>query len=254
LASAEPVTVPLRRPRRRSPVPKFLLVLLVAVLALVVLIGALVLVDSALRSRVETEIAARLQSRLATPTAPAVDVGGSPFFLQAVRGDLNQVRVVADNLGSRPGAPDLKVRHLDLTFSHITSDDRFRTATAADASGSAQIDLADLSAIAGTPLTYAGDGRVAFTTTTSVLGRTVDVSASGRPQVDAAAQTITLTDVAMNVGGIRLPTGAIAILQGALLKPIPITGVPLGLRVVAISVSESGLDAQLHGSQVRVAG
>jgi hypothetical protein len=243
--------MPLRPPRRRSPTRKLLLV---AFLALLVLIGALVLADSALRSRVETDIGARLQSQLSSPTAPAVDVGGFPFFLQAVSGDLNQVRVVADNLGSAPGGPSLKVRHLDLTFSHIASDDRFRTATAADASGSALIDLADVSAIAGTPLTYAGNGRVAFTTTTSVLNRTVDVSASGLPQVDMATQTITLTDVAMNVGGIRLPTGATAILQGALLKPIPITGVPLGLQLVGISVSESGLEAQLHGSQVRVVG
>jgi len=251
LALAEPPTEPLATPRRRSPAGRYLVV---AILALIVVIGALILADFALRSRVETDVANRLQGKLGTPSAPSVDVGDFPFFVQALRGDLVRVHVLADDLDGNPAGSPLKVRHLDLTFSQITSDDRFRTATAADASGVAMIDLAQVSALAGTELSYAGDGRVGFTTSTSLLGRSLDVSGSGRPDVNVPAQTITLADVKLNVAGVTLPAGAAAVLQGTLLKPIPITGVPLGLQVVGLSVSESGVQARLHGSDVRVAG
>ena len=73
---------------------------------------------------------------------------------------------------------------------------------------------------------------------------------TGRPELDAEAQTITLTDPEITVAGVDLPGFTADALLRALLKPIPVTGIPLDLRLTSIDPQDSGLYAGVVGDSI----
>jgi hypothetical protein len=225
----------------------------VVVLALVVLVGLVVGGDYAARAWASTEVAKRLQPELGTPTVPEVELGDFPFVVQALRGDVSSVRVQADDVGSTNDQP-LQVRHLDVTATGVHSDDRFTTSTADHVQGTAEIDLTALSELIGEQVSAAEDGKVSFTRSTTVLGRTLQVVVTGRPSLDPSAQTLTLADPTVEVADIQLPQTVVDLLLRTLVKPVPITGIPLGLRLTSINVDQSGVTAEVEGDNVQLTG
>jgi hypothetical protein len=233
------------RGRRRSPLGPLLVVLVVFAL-----IGAgLYFGDRYAEQRAEQEAATQLQAQLGTSAAPAVDIQGRPFLTQMVAQSVGTVRLVADDI---PATADgtLPVAHADLVLTDVTSTDWFDTMTVSHAEGTARIDYAALQAAAGAPVTYVGNGRVQIVPTSTVLGREVQAEITGRPQLDAEAQTITLTDPEIKVAGVDLPGFTADALLRALLKPIPVTGIPLGLRLSSIDPQDGGLYAGVVGDGI----
>jgi hypothetical protein len=222
---------------------------MVVLLVLVLLGGGLYLGDRYAEQRAERETAARLQAQLGTPSAPAVDIQGRPFLTQVVARSVGTVRVVADDVPPT-GDGALPVAHADLVLTDVASTDWFATMTISHAEGTARIDYPALQALAGAPLTYVGNGRLQIVNTTTVLGREVKAEITGRPQLDARAQTITLTDPDIKVAGVDLPEFTADALLRALLKPIPVTGVPLGLRLSSIDPQDGGLFAGMVGDGI----
>jgi len=233
------------RGRRRSPAGPLLVVLLV----LLLLGGGLYVGDRYAEQRAERETAVELQSQLGTPTAPAVDIQGRPFLTQVVARSVGTVRVVADDIPAS-GDGTLPIAHVDLLLTDIRSNDWFATMTASHAEGTARIAYPALEAVAGAPLTYVGNGRLQIVNTTTVLGQEVEAEITGRPQLDAEDQTITLTDPEITVAGVDLPGFTADALLRALLKPIPVTGVPLDLRLSSIDPQEGGLYAGVVGDGI----
>ena len=233
--------------RRRSPLGPVLVVLVV--LALVG--GGLYLGDRYAEQRVEREIATELQSQLGTPTPPAVDIQGRPFLTQVVAGSVGTVRVVVDDIPAT-GDGTLPIAHVDLVLSDVSSTDWFATMTVSHAEGTARIDYPALQAVAGAPLTYVGNGRLQIVQTATVVGREVKAEITGRPELDAEAQTITLTDPEITVAGVDLPGFTADALLRALLKPIPVTGIPLDLRLSSIDPQDGGLYAGVVGDNIPI--
>ena len=66
------------------------------------------------------------------------------------------------------------------------------------------------------------------------------------------AQTITLTDPEITVAGVDLPGFTADALLRALLKPIPVTGVPLGLQLSSIDPQDGGLYAGVVGDTIPI--
>ncbi|HZA71982.1 MAG TPA: DUF2993 domain-containing protein [Propionibacteriaceae bacterium] len=231
--------------RRRSAVGPLLIVLIV----LALLGGGLYLGDRYAEQRAEREVASVLQSQLGTPETPAVDIAGRPFLTQVVARSVGTTRVVADNIpASGDGA--LPIAHADLVLTDVTSTDWFTTMTASHAEGTARIDYSALEAVAGAPLTYVGNGRVQIDQTTTIVGREVKTEITGRPELDAEAQTITLTDPEISVAGVDLPGFTADALLRTLLKPIPVTGVPLGLQLSSIDPQDGGIYAGVVGDGI----
>jgi DUF2993 family protein len=233
------------RGRRRSPLAPLLVVLLV----LVLIGGGLYVGDRYAEQRAEREAAAQLQSQLGTPDLPAVDIEGRPFLTQVVARSVGTVRVVADDIPAS-GDGTLPIAHADLVLTDITTADWYDTMTVSHAEGTARIDYPALEAVAGAPLSYVGNGRLRIVNKTAVLGRDVDAEITGRPQLDAEDQTITLTDPEITVAGVDLPGFTADALLRALLKPIPVTGVPLGLRLSSIDPQDGGLFAGVVGDGI----
>ncbi len=233
------------RSRRRSPVVP----LLVALLVLLLLGGGLYAGDRYAEQRAERETAVELQSQLGTPTVPAVDIQGRPFLTQVVARSVGTVRVVADDIPAS-GDGTLPIAHADLLLTDISSTDWFATMTASHAEGTARIDYSALEAVAGAPLAYVGNGRVQRISTTTIVGREVQVKITGRPELDAEAQTIALADPEISVAGVELPDFTADALRRTLLDPIPVTGVPLGLRLTSIDPQDGGIFAGVVGDNI----
>lgn len=235
--------------RRRAGAGVVVLVVLVVVAGLCAL--GLHLGDGYAARRVEREAGSQLQRELGTPTPPVVEVTGRPFLTQVVARHLRSVRVVADDVGT-DGGSSVPVAHTDLVLSDVTTDDWYQTMTAARAEGTARLDYAALASVAGVPLEYVGDGRLQVRTTSSVFGVDVAATVTGTPQLDEADQTITLGDPDVRVGGVDLPDATAGALLRTVLKPIPVTGLPLDLTLTSVTPMDDGLHVGLTGEDVQL--
>jgi LmeA-like phospholipid-binding len=224
-------------------------VLLVVVLAL--LGGGLYLADRYTEKRAEREAAAELQEHLGTARQPAVDIEGSPFLTQVVARSIDSVHVVADDMNATSDVM-LPIAHADLVLTDVTTSDWFASMTVSHAEGTARIDYSALQGLAKVPLTYVGNGRVRIDTSASIVGREVKAQITGSPRLDVEEQTITLADPDITVAGVDLPGFTANALLRALLKPIPITGVPLDLRLTSIDPQDSGIHAVLVGDSIPI--
>jgi hypothetical protein len=193
--------------------------------------------------------AVELQKNLGTLQPPAVDIDGSPFLTQVAARSLDSVHVIADDI-SATGDVLLPIAHADLVLTDITTTDWFASMMVGHAEGTARIDYSALQTLAQAPLTYVGNGRVQIVTTATVLGREVKAQITGAPRLDVEDQTITLTDPDITVAGVNLPGFTADALLRALLKPIPITGVPLDLRLTSIDPQDSGIHAVVMGNGI----
>ena len=225
------------------------LVLLVVVLGL--LGGGLYVGDGYAERRAENEAAAELQQELGTAQPPAVDIAGSPFLTQVVGRSIDSVHVVADGVNATSDAL-LPIAHADLVLTDVTTTDWFASMTVSHAEGTVRIDYSALQRLAKVPLTYVGNGRVQIDTAATVLGRQVTARITGTPRLDVEDQTITLTDPDITVAGVDLPGFTANALLRALVKPIPITGIPLGLRLTSIDPQDSGIHAAVVGDNVPI--
>jgi hypothetical protein len=228
-----------------------LIAILIIVLAFVLIIAGLYFGDRFAQHRAEQRAAATLQPRFGTPQPPQVNIEGFPFLTQVASRSIDHVRIVADQLGETNGAL-LALAHADLALTDVVTDDWFKTMKITHAEGTALLDYAKLSSLAGTPMTYSGDGRVEHVIKTRVLGRDVEAVVSGTPRLNAKEQTMTLSDAKISVGGVNLPEFTSQALLAAILKPIPLKGMPLGMTVTRIAAAEDGVHLDLVGDNLAV--
>ena len=76
---------------------------------------------------------------------------------------------------------------------------------------------------------------------------------TGTPRLNAKEQTITLSDARISVAGVNLPDFTAQALLAALLRPIPLKGIPLGLTASRITAAEDGVHVDLVGDNLTVA-
>jgi hypothetical protein len=227
---------------RGSPLVGVLIIILIAGL----LVAALYVGDRYVHRRAERQIAELLQTQLGTPQPPMVSIEGFPFLTQVAADSIDRVHVVADQLGETTKA-SLILAHADLIMSDVDTDDWFRSMKIAHSEGPARLDYAKLSSLAGAPFAYGGEGRVEIAVNTTVVRREVEAVISGLPRLNAKEQTMTLSDAKIAVAGVNLPDFTAQALLAAVLKPIPLKGMPLGMTITKIVAAEDGLQVNLVG-------
>jgi hypothetical protein len=239
--------VPRPRLGRASPLVATLIIVLV-----VALFGAgLYFGDRFAQHRAEQKAATALQPRLGTPQPPQVDIEGFPFVTQVASRLIDRIHIVADQIGTTNDAL-LTLAHADLVLTDVATNDWFKTMNISHAEGTALLDYAKLSSLAGAPMTYGSDGRVELDIKTTVLGRDVEAVVSGTPRLNAKEQTMTLSDAKIAGAGVNLPEFTSQALLVALLKPIPLKGMPLGMTVTRITAAEDGVHVDLVGDNLAV--
>ncbi len=75
---------------------------------------------------------------------------------------------------------------------------------------------------------------------------------TGQPRLNVSDQTVTLADPQITVAGVDLPDFTAQALLRAVLKPIPIGGLPLGLTVIAIDPRDDGIHATVVGDNLPI--
>ena len=239
------------RPRRGERGAIGARVAIVVIVVAAVLAVAFYGVDAYADARVEREVAAQLQTELGTPQPPAVDVKGRPFLTQVATRRLREVHVVADDVG-RTNDAALPIRHVDLTLYDVTTTDFWTTMNVARADGTALVDHDALKRAAGVPIVYSGNGRYTIDGAQQLYGLTVQAVVSGRLALDAADQTVSLADAKVEVAGYTLPDVVAQQLIKAVVRPIPLEGIPFGLRVTSVDAADDGLHVGLGGRDIPV--
>jgi hypothetical protein len=234
---------------RRSGLTFLIVLLVVAGLVVAALYGG----DRWARERVERQIATQLQSSLATPTPPAVTIEGSPFLTQLASRNIRRAQVVADDLGTTNNSA-MPIAHVDLILTDITSTDWFQTMTASHIEGGGLLDYDALERAANVPLSYAGDGRIKAEATTDVFGARVVAQITGVPKLEQDKQVIVLSDPKITVAGVDVPGFTAQALLRAVLRPIPVKGLPLGLTLSSVAAEENSLRVGLVADQVPLQG
>jgi DUF2993 family protein len=231
---------------RSGPLPWLVALLLVVGL----LTAGFVVGDGWAKDRVEQQVADQLKVSLATPDRPRVSIDGFPFLVQVVTRDVRSVRVAADRVSANSDAGLLPIAHTDLVLTDITSPDWYKTMTAGHIDGIALVTYEDLTRLAGVPITYVNDGRVEIQVTAQVLGVDVRAKITGKPRLEPNEQAMTLADPTIAIADVSLPNLTAQALLRALLKPIPLEGVPLGLKLSAITAEEDGVHLAVNGDNV----
>jgi hypothetical protein len=225
--------------------------ILIIILGIALLGTGLYFGDRFAQHRAEQRAATTLQPRLGTPQPPQVEIEGFPFITQVASRSIDRVHILADQIGATNEAL-LALAHADLVLSDVVTEDWFETMTIGHAEGTALLDYATLSALAGAPMTFANNGRVELVIKTTVLGRDVEAVISGTPRLDAKEQSMTLSDAKISVAGVNLPEFSAQALLAALLNPIQLKGLPLGMTVTRITVAEDGAHLDLVGDNLAV--
>ena len=227
---------------RGSPLVGVVIIILIAGL----LVVGLYVGDRYAHRRAEQRVAALLQTQLGTPEPPLVSIEGFPFLTQVAADSIGRVHVVADQLGETTKAPVI-LAHADLILTDVDTNDWFRSMNVAHSEGKARLDYAKLSSLAGAPLAYGGEGRMEIAVNTTVVRREVEAVITGLPRFNAKEQTMMLSDAKIAVAGVNLPDFTAQALLAAVLKPIPLKGMPLGMTVTKIVAAEDGLQVDLVG-------
>ena len=234
--------------RRRSGLLPGLVVL---VLAVGLLTAGLMIGDRWAKATVEQRVAQQLQVSLGTPQQPRVAITGFPFLVQVLNRDVRAVQVAADDLGAGNQAL-LPVQHGDFTVTDVTSTDWYRTMTAGHIEGVALLGYDDMSQLAGLTVSYVADGRVEINVNTQVFGVSVHAKITGKPRLEPGKQAVTLADPKITVAEVNLPDLTAQALLKALVQPIELTGVPLGLKLTSVSAEGDGLHLSVAGDNVQL--
>lgn len=223
--------------------------------ALVLLVGGLFLADEPARGWAESYAADRLQAQVPLDSRPRVEIDGDPFLWRLAQRDFPRVRVHGAGLPVTIDDADITAHDVDLTVTGVTAS---ASALNGDrAQGTARLPLTELSKLVGQPLSYAGDGRLQSRVRQELIGVQLDVTVSVEPVLDAAQQTVRLTDPRVQVDGAG-GLGAAAVeriaqerVSSALSRPIELPSLT-GLRVEGMDVAEDGVHLRFGGANVSV--
>jgi hypothetical protein len=176
----------------------------------------------------------------ATPTPPT-DLAEGDTWLEEV--DLTSVAVVtADGALKDVHAvgSDVRLGNRGLVAGRLWIDATLPFATAAAQVGK------------GVTLYAAGNGRAGIRETLTLLGRRVPVSAIGRVSADRGELLIEPEQIDLG-GPSWLDSGLSALARAAVTIRQPIHGVPEGMQLTRVSVTDAGFQAHLEGVGIRIA-
>ena len=218
------------------------------------LLVLLITVDRVAVTVAENKISDRVAASYGLPAKPAVTIRGFPFLTQVLTGDYREVDVTAGQVPvGRITLTQLKARlhGVHATVSQLLHGGGVSTVTADQAAGSAVIPFSELSRWLphGVTLSRAGpDVRVSGSV--HVLGLRIPLSGTAAPSVTGGGIRVTPKDFSIP-SGITVPVSSVAGQFGLL---IPLTNLPLHLRVGSVAVISAGLRAGASARNVQFAG
>jgi hypothetical protein len=225
------------------------------VLLLVLAVLAFVADRMAARS-VEAAVAARLADAGELPAPPEVEVRGTPFLTQAVRGRYDDVVVRAEGVQ----AGSLRVRHFvaQLRGTQVGLRDALEGSVdevpVDELTARAVLTYTDLTVVVadrGLRVAPAGGGRARVTGSVQVLGRTLEATAISRPTLEG--RTIVVTAERFEVGNGVADAVLSTALGNRLDFRVELGALPYGLELTDLRAGGDGvvLHARSDGAVLR---
>lgn len=211
------------------------------VIALVVLLALLVGVDRLGAHVAANVVASKLRSSAGLATDPTVRIAGFPFLTQATAGRYDRIDVDAKGL-DRGG-----VRLLDLRIELVGARIPLRNAVSGSVPnvpvealrGAVTVGYADVvrgrTELVVTPL---ADDRVRVTGRLTVLGQTVQASATSKLSLRGSTLLLTAQSVSVEGQTSSLVNRALA---GRLDLQVPLGTLPYGLRLTSVHTTAAGI-------------
>jgi LmeA-like phospholipid-binding len=219
--------------------------LLIALLALVVL---LVAGDRIAAAIAENQISGRIAAAYGLRHKPAVTIEGFPFLTQVLTGHYDRIDISANEVGSG-GAT---FRHLDAHFTGVHAplsqvlSSGASGATAAHASGTATVGYGEVDQRLPRGLRlHAAGKRLEVSGGVRVPGGRVPVSTTVSLGVTASGIKVTPVKAGASAGGAY---------SSRLDLVVPLSGLPLHLRLSSVQVTRGGLRIGASARDVHFAG
>jgi hypothetical protein len=215
---------------------------LVAVLVLlVVLVGALVVVDRVGVGIAEGQVAEQVAARGGLAAEPDVDITGFPFLTQALSGEYDDVRIhlTAEQLGQPAGTrADIALRGVHVPLSDVLSGSVQQIPVdAVDGTATLSWPLLALQLGGDTTLSRDGDG-IRLTKTVEVLGFEFALTASGTVSLQDGDVVIDVDDA--SAGAVDVPDFALEQAAELLDFRYPVPALPFGLQVTSLTPADDG--------------
>lgn len=220
--------------------------LLIVLFAVIVVL--LVIADRVLAAVAGHVVASKIRDDESLSSTPDVTIHGVPFLTQAFGGDYSDVTVVAKDV-RRDGvtisrlSADLYDVHLGLSAAlhgNVSSVPVDRTvATVTEEYG----DLDSYLSSKHLTVTYAGGDQVKVSGPVSLAGQSLQASGTGK--VSLSSNRIEVTLQTATVAGVSSSAAA-----GLLAFSVPLTGLPFGISLTAVTVSSAGVSLQGHSGRI----
>ena len=225
-----------------------------AVLLLVVL-GALVVVDRVAVGIAQDRVAQQVAARGGLSGTPQVDIAGFPFLTQALRGRYDDVRIhlTAEELGQPAGTrADVSLHGVHLPLSDALSGS-VQQIPIDRVDGTATLSYALLDAQLGGDTTVAADGDgIRVTRTVSVLGLEFSLTAAGTVALDGNDVVINVQHASAGAAGV--PPAVLQQAADHLDFRYPLPQLPFGLQVVAVTSTAEGVDVAVQATNTVLSG
>ncbi len=210
-----------------------------------------VALDQGARVLAEREGATRFQTSQNLATRPTIHIGGFPFLSQVARRRFSRVDVTAHDLTVSGSGRSVLLSTMQAHLADVVVSSSYKSATAASATGQAVIGYAAISHAAGFAVSYAGDGRIKGSTTLAALGANVTASVSAAVSITSGGD-LQFVDLQASVNGQSIASGVVSALGDQFIPPLPLSGLPAGLRVRAIDVTASAVTVTLTGRDLHL--
>ncbi|MEW2069575.1 DUF2993 domain-containing protein [Streptomyces sp. NPDC007346] len=224
----------------------------ILLILLVVVGGLFVAVDRLALHLAESEAEDRVGISGGSAGTTEISIKGFPFLTQLAAARLDRVDVTLKDMKTEAAGRAIRVGEVRAQLHDVKLGSGYSTATAARATGTAVVSYEDLTAAAedGVTVAYGGDGKVKVTGTVELLGR---------PITRSVLSTVTLADArtikvrADQVPGEGIP-GVEQLVRTKTDFEGDVDGLPEGMELRKIQVTESGLEIALDGSDVSLTG
>ncbi|WP_159769474.1 LmeA family phospholipid-binding protein [Streptomyces sp. HM190] len=237
----------------------------VLVIVAVILGGLFVVADRVAVGFAEDEVARKLRSSEGLTATPDVSINGFPFLTQVAGGELDDVEVGISDYEAATGNSDDSIRISDLTarMRGVTFSGDYSSATAASATGTANISYDELLKAAKSEPTRILPGVTAQVTGLSDGGNgkikvSIKVSALGSATTYPVLSTVTVDGDIVKVHADNLPNLVVQAAEGQVRSITDfqqkIDGLPGGIKLDKVEAAPDGVEISVRGSNVRLAG
>ncbi|WP_239164762.1 LmeA family phospholipid-binding protein [Actinoplanes palleronii] len=254
-----------QRPRRRRG--RGLLIILVVLL--LILFGGLVVLDRYGASFAEGVIADKVTEQIrqqkASSDTPQVDIAGTPFLTQVVRGEYQEIHIQVPNLSapienSKVAADKINLALVDIHAQDVKASlDTLRSGTGdvvvGTVTGTSTIDYPQLITLIGQKglQLSAKDGKLVGAASVTALGQQLDLTGTAKLTVVNGGIQVRFADVkATNLPDVPVFQNFINSYAAKLAVDVPVPALPLQLKVQSVTPQADGLQVTLAASDVNL--